>query len=601
MGEPHPPSPTSPPAPAPADNELIIDVDAINDGASPDELVLPSASSAVWYCPSWACPACLGPIKVSTFVRALVVGIMLSVVVALFVLSLIPGSPVTGFIVNLLQEINAVPFYWKLLAMWLFYLLSAPFGLPVTPLNLACGFLFGFVYGVLIAIVGTMLGSTICFIWGRTLLYSWAREQTEKRRLLQALTIAIRNQAIRLIALTHLSPILPATLLHYTYSAMGVPFLRFSWGTFLGILPFVVVYVYLGSVSQSLTSALADENTSWGKQLLWMVLIVLFSMVILAVVTWIARRELNRAMAELEGEDEEAHLDHRDEGDEEMVVIATVDRSPPSPATGVTPKRLEEDEDEDEDPLEKEKEKVKAQKVLEEGEGGSDDYDLFPEDVISQSSKGKRLEEEQGESGLGLEGVQEPISHSLGDDTSEGNLPMMPQVSLPDDEQELLQHASSTDDVHALPASPIDEEEEEQPAPAADEEDELQIVHVPISLPSPDIEEEEEEDRLPHHPMEEEDSIFSLPSLPFLEEEEEAYAQAEDEYDRMESRAPVLLSSTGGDEDDALPSQEVREDDEPPFQEEEEQNEQLSSFPLEEPRNNNEPHEENGQLQIITA
>lgn len=47
-------------------------------------------------------------------------------------------------------------------------------------------------------------------------------EKMEKHRTLKALGIAVQTQAIKLIALTHLSPILPATLLHYTYSAVGL-------------------------------------------------------------------------------------------------------------------------------------------------------------------------------------------------------------------------------------------------------------------------------------------------------------------------------------------------------------------------------------------
>lgn len=65
------------------------------------------------------------------------------------------------------------------------------------------------------------MGSAGCFFWGKTLLYKWAHEQMDKRRTLRALGIAVQTKAVFIIALTHLSPILPATLLHYTYSAVG--------------------------------------------------------------------------------------------------------------------------------------------------------------------------------------------------------------------------------------------------------------------------------------------------------------------------------------------------------------------------------------------
>lgn len=39
--------------------------------------------------------------------------------------------------------------------MLAFFVISAPFGVPVTPINLACGFLFGFFLGLAVALVGS--------------------------------------------------------------------------------------------------------------------------------------------------------------------------------------------------------------------------------------------------------------------------------------------------------------------------------------------------------------------------------------------------------------------------------------------------------------
>ena len=98
----------------------------------------------------------------------------------------------------------------------------------------------------------------------------------------------------------------------------SVSFVKFSIGTLLGILPFVLVYVYIGSISRNLTEALSggdDGESSLLKELGWMALIVGASALILVVVTWIARRELKKALKELDDEE----LEEEEEHDEDIV------------------------------------------------------------------------------------------------------------------------------------------------------------------------------------------------------------------------------------------------------------------------------------------
>lgn len=134
---------------------------------------------------------------------------------------------------------------------------------------------------------------------------------------LQALYLAIQGQAVKLIVLTHLSPILPSTLLHYTYAAMGwgsrsrghgntrltrrrVQLWKFVLGTVCGIAPFLTAYVYVGSVSRSLSAALTGEgDDSLASEVLILAVSIAMSVVLLLVVTFIAKRELDKAMRQL--------------------------------------------------------------------------------------------------------------------------------------------------------------------------------------------------------------------------------------------------------------------------------------------------------------
>ena len=79
-----------------------------------------------------------------------------------------------------------------------------------------------------------MLGSIICYLAGTTLLYGYAVKKMDTHRMLKALSLAAKSKkSILIISLTHFSPLLPATLLHYTFAAVGFVFRLFYFVFFL--------------------------------------------------------------------------------------------------------------------------------------------------------------------------------------------------------------------------------------------------------------------------------------------------------------------------------------------------------------------------------
>ena len=86
---------------------------------------------------------------------------------------------------------------------------------------------------------------------------------------------------------------------------------KFFIGTFLGITPFLIVYVYIGSISRSLTSALSGEDrSSIYIDIAWVLFVIIGSIVILGVVTWFGKRELNKALQVIDNlENQETEID----------------------------------------------------------------------------------------------------------------------------------------------------------------------------------------------------------------------------------------------------------------------------------------------------
>jgi len=304
------------------------------------EIEIVEEESGCGFCPQRAFPAEFERVRISSIIRFIAIGVTLAIIVLAVILSVIPDSPVNDALELTLNWIDSIPLGWQILAVLALYYISTPFGMPITPINVASGFFFGFFLGVGVALVGVMGGAMICFVWGKTVLNSYVNKKMNEHRKLRAACFAVKKQAIKLIVLTHLSPIVPSALLHYSYAAVGVPVVRFFVGTTLGVSPFVLIYVYIGSVSRGLTSALSGGNSSMLKEVLWLGLIVFISVVIFIVVTLIAKRELDRALAEMEEAQKPAELIP----DDPESIPDDPENAPPVVLSGLDDKKEDEDD-----------------------------------------------------------------------------------------------------------------------------------------------------------------------------------------------------------------------------------------------------------------
>lgn len=150
------------------------------------------------------------------------------VALVLFVLALVPASPVQAGILDFLVWVESLPFLVSaalvvlgytsasLLVAYLrfsSYSTSLLLFLPGSPWNLAAGYLFGVwegklgawnllnaLAGSVIAIVGAMIGATSAFLLGRGLLREWALRLLRTRP-------TMRYRYRRTISLAYLSPV----------------------------------------------------------------------------------------------------------------------------------------------------------------------------------------------------------------------------------------------------------------------------------------------------------------------------------------------------------------------------------------------------------
>jgi uncharacterized membrane protein YdjX (TVP38/TMEM64 family) len=138
------------------------------------------------------------------------------------------------------------------------YVVAELLCVPVTPLSLSAGYLFGLNQGVAVCVVAATVAASISFFVAKTLLRSAVEDMVQQQVEFQKIDKAIGKEGFKLLLLVRLSPMFPFAMSNYLYGASSIDFASFFWGTLLGFTPGTVAYVYTGMVGHALT--LGGEN-----------------------------------------------------------------------------------------------------------------------------------------------------------------------------------------------------------------------------------------------------------------------------------------------------------------------------------------------------
>jgi uncharacterized membrane protein YdjX (TVP38/TMEM64 family) len=227
-----------------------------------------------------------------------------AVVVALAVL------PVKDYLAGLLERIESVG-PWGPVLLAGAYAVACVLFVPGSILTLGAGFLFGVVYGTIAVSVGSVLGAAAAFLVGRTLLRGPIEKRITGYPRFQAIDRAVREQGFKIVLLTRLSPIFPFNLLNYAFGLTNVRLWQYVLASWIGMLPGTVMYVYLGSALKSLAEVAAGAPEGGAPQTVFFVAGLVMTVIATVVITRVARRALNEAVAE--------HRTPREDGTQDAV------------------------------------------------------------------------------------------------------------------------------------------------------------------------------------------------------------------------------------------------------------------------------------------
>jgi uncharacterized membrane protein YdjX (TVP38/TMEM64 family) len=125
--------------------------------------------------------------------------------------------------------------------------------LPGVMVTMGAGFLFGVTLGSLCVVVATTLGATIAFLIARHLLGERTSRYFLSHPRLKVLNDEFAHEGWRVILLTRLIPFFPFKLSNYFFGVSDFTLRDFVLGTAIGVVPFTITNVYLGSLAADLS------------------------------------------------------------------------------------------------------------------------------------------------------------------------------------------------------------------------------------------------------------------------------------------------------------------------------------------------------------
>jgi uncharacterized membrane protein YdjX (TVP38/TMEM64 family) len=179
---------------------------------------------------------------------------------------------------------------WGPIAFFLISIVAVVSLVPTSAVTLAAGLAFGFVAFPLVLVAAT-IGGACAFLIARHIATDQVKHLVEDLPRSKAIYKAVSDGGWKMVFLLRLSPIMPLSVLNYVLGATELRFWPFVSATFVGIIPAVALYVYLGAFGKAV---IAGEDIGTVR---WLLLLLGLAATLVAIfyVVRRARAELHKA------------------------------------------------------------------------------------------------------------------------------------------------------------------------------------------------------------------------------------------------------------------------------------------------------------------
>jgi uncharacterized membrane protein YdjX (TVP38/TMEM64 family) len=139
---------------------------------------------------------------------------------------------------------------WSAIGYPLLFALCNLLLLPGGVVSVGSGFFFGLWWGFLIVLLGNSVAAAISFGVSRCLGQRWLGRKFAQNPTFKVLQPAVEREGWKIIFLSQLHPLFPASLLNYLYGLTRIRFRTYICWTSIGRAPGLFLYTYLGTLGQ---------------------------------------------------------------------------------------------------------------------------------------------------------------------------------------------------------------------------------------------------------------------------------------------------------------------------------------------------------------
>ncbi|CAC5357415.1 Transmembrane protein 64 [Mytilus coruscus] len=204
-----------------------------------------------------------------------------------------------------------------LIFILLFTLVSFPVAWGYMLLMLACGYLYGYIYGPLVVTFFGAVGILIAHLTMKHCCRDWILTKFYNRQIEAFITVVESKQGFKIVALSRLTPI-PFGLQNGIFSLTNIPLLKYSAASAIGLGPTAVLNCYMGSTLRSMEDVLSDGSSATTGYIIFAIQIII-TVILLTFVVRKARAELKKAV---EGDNSKAQIVPLTIDDETVVLVA---------------------------------------------------------------------------------------------------------------------------------------------------------------------------------------------------------------------------------------------------------------------------------------
>jgi len=208
------------------------------------------------------------------------------ILTALFLIGrLLPLEGMYAAFMRLLAELGGIA-----LALYAcVYIVATLIMVPLAPLAIAAGYLFGLYTAFTVSLLAATFGALLAFLISRHWLAATFHRILLRHPVMHAVERSIAEQGWLIVFLLRLSPVIPSHLLNYLCGITEIPVRHYFGATLLGKAPLIFLLSYLGATTaQSLEQ---QPETGNGQLLLYSA-----GLIFTAIACWLVARRARQLL-----------------------------------------------------------------------------------------------------------------------------------------------------------------------------------------------------------------------------------------------------------------------------------------------------------------